>query len=88
MVTNYPNISQNANILEVHHGLPYMNVSKLQMFTKMNENTGGMAQFQYFLPDMARDIYKVPSVKQLYEKRKEFDLIIVNHMFNEVSVSP
>lgn len=85
MVTNYPNITQNPNILEIHHGLSHM---KLQMFDKMKENTGGMAQFQDFLPEMARDLYKVPSVKQLYEKRKEFDLIIVNHMFNEVSVSP
>ena len=87
MVTNHPTVSTHPNILEIYHGLPHMNASKLDMFNKRKENSGGHAQFQDFLPALGRDLYKTPSVKQLYEKRKEFDLIIVNHMFNEVSVS-
>lgn len=51
------------------------------------DNVGGLASFQVVLPTMAWEIYKVPSVKKLYEKRKDFDFMVVDHLFNEVSFS-
>lgn len=49
---------------------------------------GGLEILKIILPAMAKDIYKVPSVKKLYENRKEFDLVVLDHMMNEVSVVP
>ena len=85
MVTNHPKSSTNPNIVEVHHGLPHMNESNIDMFSSRSEHSGGLSKIKDFLPAMARDLYKISSIKQLYEKRKEFDLIIVNQLFNEVS---
>ncbi|XP_063840845.1 UDP-glycosyltransferase UGT5-like isoform X2 [Scylla paramamosain] len=82
MVTNHPAVATHPNIHEIHHGLKHVNMT--DMFNRGREMSGAYAHFQYFLPSMARDLYDVPSVKRLYEKRKEFDLIIVNHMFNEI----
>ncbi|XP_063840610.1 UDP-glycosyltransferase UGT5-like isoform X2 [Scylla paramamosain] len=82
MITNHPKASTHPNIHEIHHGLTHMEL--LNMFNKGKEMSGGLSSFDNFLPAMSWDLYKVPSVKQLYEKRKEFDLIIVNHMFNEI----
>ncbi|TOF71959.1 hypothetical protein CGJ15_27720, partial [Vibrio parahaemolyticus] len=36
------------------------------------------------LPTLARELYKVPVVKDLYKRRKEFDVIVIDHLFNEV----
>lgn len=85
MLTNHPKVSMHPNILESYHELPHMKL--LDMFNKGKEMSGGLSTFGDFLPAMFRELYKLPSVKELYKKRKEFDLIIVNHMFNEVSMS-
>ena len=37
------------------------------------------------LPLLARDLYDLPSVRELYDNRHDFDLVIVDHLFNEVS---
>ena len=58
------------------------------MFANWNDSSGGLAGFEVILPAIAKKIYKVPSVKKLYEKRKEFDLVVIDHLFNEVSVGP
>ncbi|MPC73228.1 UDP-glucuronosyltransferase 3A1 [Portunus trituberculatus] len=81
MITNHPKVSTHPNIHEIHHELRHMKLP--DMFNKGKEMSGGLSAFRDFLPAMFRDLYKLPSVKHLYEKRKEFDLIIVNHMFNE-----
>ena len=85
MITNHPKSSTNPNIVEVHHGLPHLNESNIDVFSARGEQSGGLSKFKDYLPAMARDLYKIPSIKQLYEKRKEFDLIIINQLFNEVS---
>ena len=84
MVTNYPKSSTNPNIVEVHHGLSHKNESNIDMFSIRGEQPDGLPKFKDILPAMARDLYKIPSIKQLYENRKGFDLIIVDHLFNEV----
>lgn len=86
MVTNHPAIATHVNIQEIYHGLTDVNLT--DMFNRGKEMSGALAHFQYFLPTMARNLYNVPSVKHLYETRKDFDLIIVNHMFNEVVSEP
>ncbi|XP_069190581.1 UDP-glycosyltransferase UGT5 isoform X2 [Procambarus clarkii] len=84
MLTNQPKSSKHPNIHEFSHDLPHFRVGEVNMFDYRSDPTGGLTEFEVVLPLMARDIYKVPVVKDLYERRKEFDLIIVDHAFNEV----
>ncbi|XP_045123980.1 uncharacterized protein LOC123511938 isoform X2 [Portunus trituberculatus] len=85
ILSGLPQSSKHSNILEINHEMPYMGDSSKSVFEKGKSATGGLGTFAITLPAMARQMYKIPSVKQLYEKRKEFDLIIVNHMFNEIA---
>lgn len=85
MLTGLPPVSKNKNIYEINHELTYMSELTVNMFERGKDAAGGLASFQVILPALARELYKVPAVKQLYEKRKDFDLIVVNHLFNEVS---
>ena len=87
MLTGLPPSSKHPNITDINHEMPYVGDTTRNMFEK-GKSSGGLATFMITLPAMARDMYNVPSVRKLYEKRKEFDLIIVNHMFNEVSICP
>ncbi|XP_045599230.1 UDP-glycosyltransferase UGT5 [Procambarus clarkii] len=85
MLTNHPKSSKHPNIHEVTHGLRYFSEMSVNMFDYVNDRTGCFQMFEGILPDIARELYKVPVVKDLYERRKEFDLIMVDHEFNEVA---
>ncbi|XP_042233287.1 UDP-glycosyltransferase UGT5-like isoform X2 [Homarus americanus] len=85
MLTNHPKSSKHPNIFEVTHGLPHFREDNVNMFDSRKDPTGGLNIFVTALPAIARDMYKVKAVKDLYDKRKDFDLIVVNHMFNEVA---
>ncbi|XP_050693308.1 UDP-glycosyltransferase UGT5-like [Eriocheir sinensis] len=82
MLTGLPPSSKNPNIHEINHGLQYFG-DKKSMFEKGKDGIGGLGAFKFMLPALARELYKVPAVQQLYEKRKDFDLIVVNSLFNE-----
>ncbi|KAG0700404.1 UDP-glucuronosyltransferase 2B19 [Chionoecetes opilio] len=88
MLTNLPPASKNPNIMEINHDLPYMGNATQNMFDKGKKSGRCLGDFKYMLPFIAKELYKVPAVKKLYDKRKEFDLIVVNHMLNEVSAGP
>lgn len=88
MLTGHPPSSRNPSIYEINHELPFLdflNLKNKSIFERRKDGTGGLTTFKTLLPAVARDLYKVPAVMELYEKRKEFDLIVVNHIFNEVS---
>lgn len=87
MLTNHPKSSNHPNIFELTHDLPHVRMEKRNFFTSTKDSTRGFRYFGPTLLNMARDMYKVPVVKELYKRRKEFDLIMVNHMFNEVRIS-
>ncbi|XP_071546547.1 UDP-glycosyltransferase UGT5-like [Panulirus ornatus] len=85
MLTNHPKSSEHPNIHEVTHGLPHFKEDEMDMFeVRAQAKAGGFQMFIDNLPAFAMEMYSVPVVKELYEKRKEFDLIVVDHMFNEV----
>lgn len=85
MLGAFPGSSEHQGILEINHEL--QSLSDLPMFDMRKDGIGGLTLFQNRLPAMAQKLYTVPVVKKLYEKRKDFDLIIINHLFNEVSRS-
>lgn len=87
MLTNHPKSSEHPNVHEVQHGLLRLKEEKNNMFEVRSMGTmGGFQLLAETLPAVAREMYQVPVVKELYEKRKEFDLIVVSHRYNEVSV--
>ncbi|XP_050692924.1 UDP-glycosyltransferase UGT5-like [Eriocheir sinensis] len=85
VLSSFQQSSKNPNILEINHGLPGLSDGILPMFQKRTDGAGGLTVMQKVLPAMARKLYTVPAVKKLYEKRKEFDLVVINHLFNELA---
>ncbi|XP_042858863.1 uncharacterized protein LOC122244975 [Penaeus japonicus] len=88
MLINHPLESRNPNITLVFHGLSTFSAETVNMF-KFREDVREIAKiYSAMLQPIVRKFYKVPKVKRLYERRKEFDLIIVFHMMNEVCTKP
>lgn len=56
----------------------------MNLFDFRNDPTGGFSILVDILPAMAKKLYKIPQVMDLYHKRKTFDLIIVDQLMNEV----
>lgn len=84
MLSNYPASSKNPNVTEFNHELTDFDVSNMNLFEERHDPTGGFSVMEEILPPMARKLYQVPIVKDLYAKRKTYDLIIVDHIINEV----
>ncbi|XP_063840010.1 UDP-glycosyltransferase UGT5-like [Scylla paramamosain] len=79
MLIPLPSISKHPNVKEINIEMPEPNMN---LFVE-GKSLGGLPVLGKDLPAMAQNFYQIPSVKQLYEKRKDFDLILVDHMFNE-----
>ncbi|XP_042887607.1 UDP-glycosyltransferase UGT5-like isoform X2 [Penaeus japonicus] len=84
MLSSYPASSKNPNVLEINHGLKDFDVEDMNLFESRNDPTGGFSILGEILGPMVKKLYKIPEVMELYEKRKTFDLIIVDHMMNEM----
>ncbi|KAK8404010.1 hypothetical protein O3P69_000225 [Scylla paramamosain] len=80
MLVSLPPVFKHPNVTEINFEVPIPHIN----FFVEGKFLGSLPAVGEKLPKMARDLYQLPSVKMLYEKRKEFDLIIVDHMFNEV----
>ena len=75
--------SKHANIKEIYHGVPPFDEETLDMFKE--RATGNVFEaFKLYLPKLAREMYEVPEVKELYEKKNEFDVVMIDSLFNEV----
>ncbi|XP_066941903.1 UDP-glycosyltransferase UGT5-like [Macrobrachium rosenbergii] len=83
MLTSYDVQHQNPNIREIPHRLPHYPDPSVNFFNEVKKKTGMISALKDRLCKMARDIYRVPHVKELYRKRKEYDLIVLDHLFNE-----
>ncbi|XP_050695149.1 UDP-glycosyltransferase UGT5-like [Eriocheir sinensis] len=84
MLTNLPRMSNNPNIREIVHGLPFVKINKT-VFDIGQDGVGGFTTSKIKLPPLAKELYNVPAVKKLYEKRKDFDLIVIDHLSNELA---
>ncbi|XP_066982218.1 UDP-glycosyltransferase UGT5-like [Macrobrachium rosenbergii] len=83
MLTSYDIQHQNPNVTEIPHGLPHYPRATRNMFHDANTALGVFHTLGDKMRKMARDIYHVPRVKELYRKRKEYDLVVINNLFNE-----
>lgn len=84
MLSNHPPHDKNPSIKYITHGLTHFDESELDPFGMAKTPEKMFAFFEEVFPKIARDLYKVPSVKEIYDKRKDFDVIIIDQMFNEV----
>ncbi|ROT79971.1 UDP-glucuronosyltransferase 2C1 [Penaeus vannamei] len=84
MLSSYPASSKNANVTEIDHGLKDMHHDNYNLFESRDDPSGGLSVLSELIPVMVKRLYRIPEVKELYEKRKTFDLIIVDHMINEM----
>ncbi|KAF2360184.1 UDP-glucuronosyl/UDP-glucosyltransferase [Trinorchestia longiramus] len=83
MLSNHAAPDNNPNVVYIQSPLVHFNTDDMNAF-EMMENLDKMFQlFQDRLPKIAREIYDVPEVKDLYNRRKEFDLVVIDSIFNE-----
>ena len=85
IVSNHPPQDDNPAITYIRHGLPHFREDKMNLFEESKKPDNMFGTFRRIFPLMARDIYDVPEVKDLYERRSEFDVFIIDQIFNEVS---
>ncbi|XP_069179905.1 UDP-glycosyltransferase UGT5-like isoform X2 [Procambarus clarkii] len=81
MLTNHPKSSRHPNVTEVTHGLPYFKEENMNMFDVRKD----LAHLVKGIPAIARELYHVPAVKDLYRRRKEFDLMFIDFLLNDVA---
>ncbi|KAF2345481.1 hypothetical protein FHG87_023763, partial [Trinorchestia longiramus] len=84
MLSNHPPPENNSKIVFLEHGLNHFNTDDMDTFEMMKNPDKMFSLFETIFPKIAQDFYDVPVVKDLYKRRKQFDLIIINAMFNEV----
>lgn len=84
MLINHAVESRNENITVVFHGLDDFRPEKVSMFRIRGDVREVSRIYSEKLVAASKKLYKVPKVRKLYERRKDFDLIIVFHMMNEV----
>ena len=87
MVTPLKPTNRHSNIFEINHGITIFDEDKENMFeVRKNDPSGGFSNFKIFLPKIAEELYKVPEVKNLYMKRDQFHVVLVDALFNEVNL--
>nr|XP_053653619.1 UDP-glycosyltransferase UGT5-like isoform X1 [Cherax quadricarinatus] len=85
MLTNQPKSSKHPNIEDIPHDLPYFREGNINAFYRRKNHSRPMQAFETLLPAVARELYKVPVVKDLYKRRKEFDVMLIDEFLNEVA---
>ncbi|XP_068217267.1 UDP-glycosyltransferase UGT5-like isoform X3 [Palaemon carinicauda] len=86
MLTSYDIKHKNLNIREIPHGLPHYPKAQINMFDVAKRTSGIIGALKERVCKMARDMYQVPHVKELYRRRKEYDIIIIDHLFHEIDI--
>lgn len=85
MLSNHPTADKYPNIRYVEHGLEHFREENMDVFEMAVDPTDMFEHFETIFPKIAKDLYSVPEVKELYDKRKEFDVFIIDHLFNEAT---
>ncbi|XP_068220379.1 UDP-glycosyltransferase UGT5-like [Palaemon carinicauda] len=84
LLVNHPPISNNPNIREIYHGLPHFQEDKFQLFSARDHPWEIFSLVMEGAPLMTRDLYELPEVMALYERRKEFHLVMVDNFYNQM----
>ncbi|XP_076042879.1 UDP-glycosyltransferase UGT5-like [Oratosquilla oratoria] len=85
MLTNQAPSSKHPNIYEFTHGIRETDFDRFNVFEYLKETEDSFTQPAYVFEALARNLYQVREVKEIYNKRKEFDLIIIDSFINDVA---
>ncbi|KAF2360183.1 UDP-glucuronosyl/UDP-glucosyltransferase [Trinorchestia longiramus] len=83
MLSNHPAPNNDPNVVYIQHPLKHFNTDDMNSFEMLENQDQSFEDFRDRLQRIARDIYDVPEVMDLYNRRKEFDLLVLNSLFNE-----
>ena len=75
----------NPKIKHFRHGIEDFDSENMDMFEISLHPEKMYEQFEAMFVNISRKMFEEPVVKILYANRKNFDLIVMNHMFNNVS---
>ena len=84
ILSNHPPHDANPRITYLTHGLTHIDTGTMNAFSDMRDPLKMLTTFNAVLPVVAKELYEVPAVWDLYQKRDEFDVFIIDQMFNEV----
>ncbi|XP_042221656.1 UDP-glycosyltransferase UGT5-like [Homarus americanus] len=84
MLTNNTESCKHPNIREFNHGIPGPSFDKSDLMNKLKGSSKTAEFLKEYEIVMARKLYKVPSVRDIYRRRKEFDLIVLHHRYNQM----
>ncbi|KAA0190886.1 hypothetical protein HAZT_HAZT002560, partial [Hyalella azteca] len=77
---------EHPNIVQIRHGVTHANPDNIDLFALRLEPMKIFDVFASICRLMAQDFYNDPPIKALYEKRDEFDLIILDHIIGEAGL--
>ncbi|CAL4065552.1 unnamed protein product, partial [Meganyctiphanes norvegica] len=82
-VTNHPNIVEYMHLKreELEEREEFKGHS---MFDHRANPSGAFSMLGTVIEITAQNLYNFPHIKELYARRNEFDLVVIDHMFNEV----
>ncbi|XP_076042097.1 uncharacterized protein LOC143025997 [Oratosquilla oratoria] len=85
MLTNQAPSSKHPNIYEFTHGIRETDFDSLNYFEFQEESEQILVPPAFIFEVLARKLYHIQEVKDIYNKRKEFDLIVIDSYINDVS---
>ncbi|XP_076042289.1 UDP-glycosyltransferase UGT5-like [Oratosquilla oratoria] len=84
MLTNQAPSSKHPNIHEFTHGIREADYDSFNVFEYLKENEESFAPSAFIIETLGRKLYHIQEVKDIYNKRKEFDLIVIDSYMNDV----
>ncbi|KAF2356870.1 UDP-glucuronosyl/UDP-glucosyltransferase [Trinorchestia longiramus] len=81
----WPPADDNPNITYIDHGLRHFDSSDRNMFEAEENEKEMFQQLEIAFRAIARELHEVPVVRKLYNRRHQFDLMIVHSLFNEAA---
>ncbi|KAG7154277.1 UDP-glucuronosyltransferase 2B14-like 5 [Homarus americanus] len=85
VLSSLANFTTDRNITQLNTGINVMEDVKINTFDILEDNFDEFNYLMTLLPKLIDDVYASPIFMELYNKRKMFDLIIIDHMFNELN---
>ncbi|XP_076065862.1 UDP-glycosyltransferase UGT5-like [Oratosquilla oratoria] len=85
MISNHPPSNKHPNISEINHNIEEIDLDNFNVFEFESSPESFFSYFIHTYQVLGEKMYKIQEVKELYNKRKEFDLIVIDSYVNEVA---
>ncbi|XP_076042878.1 UDP-glucosyltransferase 2-like isoform X2 [Oratosquilla oratoria] len=84
MLTNQAPSSKHPNIYEFTHGMEETDFDSLNVFKFLIQPGASFVPPAFIFEALGRNLYQLQEVKDIYNKRKEFDVIVIDCYMNDV----